>query len=268
MKRGFVFTIAFSLFFLMLLYSAAFYKNMGEMRRGALESADISKENYVADDVGYDYLAIWGMKTGLARDVRLRWTVEDRIPANGDMESTLKVYEEFVAGEYSRTNNINAKAELDRTGELRLEPQGIVYRHSGNDLIVDGVVSEYQVKGRLTKTCGGGCSGSGNWEWGSAGEGPFVSLELVDANGSRVDILGKTSGYVRLNGTSTAYVPLGNGGLEIRLSSRQLRIVFTNSGAEVKTTVSIASNEPAVVYAPVRLTVGDRVFEKIVLIEK
>ena len=270
MKKGFVFTVVFSLFFLMLLYAAAAYVNSLEARDSALDSPDSGREAYFADDVGYDYLAIWGMKTGLARDARLQWTIEDRIPPASDMEGALARYEGFVAGEYSKINNINAKAELDRSGELGLEPQGIVYRHSSrSDVVIDGAVEGYRLKAKLSKACSGGCSGGGAWAWGGVEDGPFVSLDILDANGSRIDVLGKTSGYVKLNGTSSAYIALENGGgLGITISSRQLRMEFSSTEAELKTTITAGGSGAARIIAPVKLSVGDRKFEGITLVEK
>ncbi|MFH1470493.1 MAG: hypothetical protein ABIF01_01985, partial [Candidatus Micrarchaeota archaeon] len=162
MKKGFVFTVVFSLFFLMLIYSAAFYLKMLEGRGAALDSREAAREGYFADDVGYDYLSIWGMKTSLARDSKVHWTIEDRIPPAGDIGNVVSAYQEFVLNEYSRANNIDAKAELGTTGELMLEPLGIVYGHSGrSDIIIEGVIPEYVVKAKLAKACSGGCSGAG-----------------------------------------------------------------------------------------------------------
>lgn len=270
MKKGFVFTVVFSLFFLMLLYAAAAYINTLEARNAALDSADSGREAYFADDVGYDYLSVWGMKTSMTRDSRLHWTIEEKISPSYDVDGAISSYEDFIANDYSKANNINAKAELDRSGELRLEPIGIVYRHSsGNDIEIDGASEGYLIKAMLGKACAGGCSLAGDWVWGSAGDGPYISLDILDANGSRVDIMGKTSGYVKLNGTSSAYANLENGGgVGITVSGGQFRIGFSNTGADVKTTITTEGTGPAKVYAPVKLSIGDRKFERIALIEK
>ncbi len=159
MKKGFVFTLVFSAFFLMFLYAAGAYINILQMRQAVLDSADPAREVYFADDVGYDYLSIWGMRPGLSRDsTKAYLTVSDRIPNKiGDLETKISDYENFVSGDYSRANNIKAKAELDRTGELDLEPQKISYRHSSrNDIVVEGNALEYRISAKLSKACSSG----------------------------------------------------------------------------------------------------------------
>jgi hypothetical protein len=272
MKRGFVFTVIFSLLFLMLLYTAIIYSDMEKARSVALDSVDSGRTLYFADDIGGDYLTLWGMSTGISREGgKIRWTVTDRIPNDiGNMEPKLSEYESFVSGEYSRVNNIRAGATLDRAGELSLSPQGLTYRHtSRSDIVLEGNALEYRISGKLLKSCGGGCTSSGSWVWGIAGDGPFVIIDMTDANGSRIDILGKTSGYVKLNQTDVVSIPVENGGVvEIRLSEGYLRMEFSNVGAETKTTLAIDGNSPVVVYAPVRLKVDERSFERIALIQK
>lgn len=272
MKKGFVFTLVFALFFLMLLYTVSAYLSMLQARQAALDRDVPGKEAYVADDVGYDYLSLWGMKTSVSRDSsKAYWTVQDRIPNRiGNLESALSGYENFLSGEYSQANGVRASAELDRTGEIRLGPQQLSYRHSSrSDIILDGTASEYRFTIRLLSSCGGGCGSGGSWNWVGPGEGVYVLLDITDANGSRVEAAGKTSGYVRLNETNTLFVPLENSGaMELRLSGTQMRMEFSNAGAETRITFGVDGASPVEVYAPVKLTIGERKFDRITLLEK
>jgi hypothetical protein len=272
MKKGFVFTLVFSLLFLMLLYTASAYIALLQARQAALDKDDPGREAYFADDVGYDYLSIWGMGTSLSRDSsKAYWTIRDRIPNRiGDLRGKVIEYQNFISGEYSRANNIRASAELDESGEILLEPNAVSYGHSSrSDIVVEGNALEYRITAKLSKSCAGGCISSGNWNWGSSGDGPYVFLDITDANGSRIDAFGRTSGYLRLNETNTLYIPLENAGaMELRLSSGYMKMEFSNAGAETTTTLGVDGSSPLKVYAPVKLTIGERTFQRIVLLEK
>ncbi len=269
MKKGFLFTIVFSLFFIMLLYAAVEYLNILQSRQATLGADNPVAEAYIADDVGNDYLSIFGMKTSVARGNMVYWTVEDKPGEEGNIAGRIASYEQFISGEYSNATNANATVEIDRSGTLSLEPAGITYSHpSESEISVDGKAEEYSISARLADSCGG-CSPSGNWAWGNEGDGPMVSLDLIDSNGTRVGTFGKASGYIRANETSTLILQLSGGGsFELRITGGQMRMALSGSGAETKTTIGISGGSESKVYAPVRLTLGKRVFSRIPLIEK
>jgi hypothetical protein len=270
MKRGFVFTLVFSLFFLMLLYSAASYLGMLEKRTATLSQKDASRDMYVVDDVGNDYLDIWGMKASLTRaNDRLYFSIADRIPNRIDnVEGALSSYESFLPGEYSKHNNIKASANLDRSGEIFLSQNKLSYKHSSrSDIVIEGPAQEYKIKVKLDRPCTS-CSAVGFWSWGGAGSGPFVTLEIY-ANGTKVDTFSQSSGYLAINSTNSFQVALENGAyFELSLSPSQTRMLFSNVAGETLTTLGVGSSEEAIVYAPVRLVLGDRVFDRIALIQK
>jgi len=268
MKKGFVFTIVFSLFFLMLLYAAVEYLNILNSRQAALGNDGAAREAYVADDIGNDYLSLFGMKTGVSRGgAVVYWTIEDT-PGAGNAGERILGYEGFVSSEYSKAGNLEAKAELDRSGKITLEPQGVAYRHTTeSDVVVEGAVREYRVTARLSESCGA-CAGSGSWAWGEAGDGPFVSLDITDANGTRIEAFGRDSGYVMTNQTNTLDLVLSGGKVfELRLSQGYMRM-DCGGRADTKVVLGADGSSEAKVYAPVKLTLGSRIFERIPLIEK
>ncbi|MFH1447623.1 MAG: hypothetical protein ABIG39_02060 [Candidatus Micrarchaeota archaeon] len=240
---------------------------MIQMRESSMERADLGRDMYFADDVAYDYLSLWNMEMEIRNEPQVVWTVRESVPHDG-IENLLLGYEEFISTEYSDSVNTLLHAELDREGTLHLEPHGVRYYHPNvREIAVDGHVSEYRIQVRLDRSCGG-CSGSENWNWNDVGDGPKVILDLMDVNGTVITIGGRTSGHVKINGTNTFYVTIENGGVfEIRLG-KLLLLEFSNVDAETEIRMVVPGDSALKLYAPVRLDVGERAFQRIALIEK
>ncbi|MCX6778069.1 MAG: hypothetical protein NT157_04255 [Candidatus Micrarchaeota archaeon] len=271
--RGFLFTISFTLLFLLFLQFSVFYANAERERLAASGNAmAVRNENAIAADIAGDYEKLLVLDYSIERGVgnKLGLVVEGKLPVEWNVDNAASAYAAFVEESYANERNANINIELSPNGGAELEPIGLRHYYEGGGAvsIIEGNANEYNISLNVNDSCGE-CANGGSWEW--AAEGVFIETEIY-ANGTRVGIGGSTGGYVDPATTNTLILAFdGGGSLSLSIGGSPAKVSVEIAGASADCRLAaygIGSGEEARLVLPINVSVGDSGFEGLVLEKK
>lgn len=268
MKKGFVWTIAFTAFYLALLMSYAFYSTqLKHERQGTPPEAVIRGD--VAGDLRSLYnLSLEVIETSSSKIIH----ANTRIPANlSDAAGVYARYSSFMSNDYAQKTNQDISLVLPARPRVQADNGFFLEFNSParNTLALGGsdAITAYNVSAHFSSNClHSNCSNatSGSWAWESSGV--WVELNLTDANGETILANASSSGYVDTAKENALTIALETGTFTLSLTNAthpSLSATATNVFADLGISTTLNQAEPVWVYAPVSLQINEQNYSSV-----
>lgn len=258
-KKGFIFTVLFTLMFALFLFTAEFYSENLAARKRSLSISEIDRAMFIVEDISSDISQIFGDLRTQRNETHTQIFFEETMPS--DLENASKEWEEyseFIEQKYSNTTGEQISLDWQ---EFVAQPQFFI----GNCLLAfsdinktDLILSKgenithYKFEIYLEDSClNGNCTNASEIKWNWAEEGDGVEI-LVQDGSERTVFWG--SGFMNSSSENSISVKTETGQMNFSFGGDALVRIRTNSTAQVNLDL-LFEGEPQI-SVPVGIDVG------------